>query len=417
MPMLAEVVDAVVGGDTHRDTHALEMLAPTGVTIATLAIDNDDDGFEEAISWIAARAPGPRIVIGLEGTRSYGVGLPRAVRTAGLTVVEVERPRRADRRRGTSDPIDAHLAGLQVLRMAADRLPTPRADGPREALRILLGARRELTVTPIEQLNRLRALLLGGDDSERTLSRAALTDSRLTTLSRRRGHTGDGVEQAVRRQEARRFATAIRAAGAELAANRQQLLELVTQLAPALLALSSGARAGVRSAGVPGDQTRLIAADGMALLVGNTDVVPHPPLSAVGRQAASILHVRNAAGQPLTMRSLPGNRAMALLPPLLRDLQVGARRSDRRGAACTGVVASDGPAGRPASARWTRSRAAGRRVMSADGSRRSSLGYSLIAGLLHPAIAATSGVTAYGGDTPRTSDPGRAPAVLAREQR
>jgi hypothetical protein len=35
--MLAEVVDAVVGGDTHRDTHALELTAPSGATIATLS--------------------------------------------------------------------------------------------------------------------------------------------------------------------------------------------------------------------------------------------------------------------------------------------------------------------------------------------------------------------------------------------
>ena len=34
MPMLAEVIDAVVGVDTHRDTHALEIAAPTGATIA-----------------------------------------------------------------------------------------------------------------------------------------------------------------------------------------------------------------------------------------------------------------------------------------------------------------------------------------------------------------------------------------------
>ena len=60
MTMLAEVVDAVVGGDTHRDTHALEMLAPAGTTIAALAISNDDDGFAEAIAWIAERAPGSR---------------------------------------------------------------------------------------------------------------------------------------------------------------------------------------------------------------------------------------------------------------------------------------------------------------------------------------------------------------------
>ena len=114
MTMLAEVVDAVVGGDTHRDTHALEMLAPNGTTIATLAISNDDDGFAGAIAWIAENTPGPRVVAGLEGTRSYGIGLARAVAAAGLIVVEVQAPRRADRRhRGKSDPIDAHLAACR----------------------------------------------------------------------------------------------------------------------------------------------------------------------------------------------------------------------------------------------------------------------------------------------------------------
>jgi len=90
--------------------------------------------------------PARGVVAGLEGTRSYGIGLARAV-AAGLIVVEVQAPRRADRRdRGKPDPIDAHLAGLQVLRMPAGELPAPRADGDREALRILLSARRELTM-------------------------------------------------------------------------------------------------------------------------------------------------------------------------------------------------------------------------------------------------------------------------------
>jgi transposase len=125
--MLAEVVDAVVGGDTHRDTHALELTAPSGATIATLMIGNEERGFAEAIAWIAEHAPGPRVVVGLEGTRSYGIGLARVLQAAGLTVVEIERPRRGERRRGKSNPIDAHLAALHALRLDADRLPTPPA--------------------------------------------------------------------------------------------------------------------------------------------------------------------------------------------------------------------------------------------------------------------------------------------------
>jgi transposase len=145
--MLAELVDAVVGVDTHRDSHEVEIALPTGIAIGTRKISNDDCGFAELLAWIVEVAPGPRVVVSIEGTRSYGVGLARAVAAAGLTVVECEQPNRQARRgRGKSDPIDAHLAVLAALRLDADRLPTPRADGDREALRILLGARQELTV-------------------------------------------------------------------------------------------------------------------------------------------------------------------------------------------------------------------------------------------------------------------------------
>src|SRR5689334_23031672 len=86
MAMVAEVVDAVVGGDTHKDTHTLEMLSAVGATIATLQIDNDDDGFTAVLDWIGGHTRGARIVVGLEGTRSYGIALARALTHAGMTV-------------------------------------------------------------------------------------------------------------------------------------------------------------------------------------------------------------------------------------------------------------------------------------------------------------------------------------------
>jgi hypothetical protein len=97
--MLAEQVDAVIGGDTHWDSHALEMTASNGVPISQLEIRNDQHGFAEAVGWIAEHAPGPRIIVDLQGTRSYGVGLTCALLAAGLMVAEVERPRRPARRR------------------------------------------------------------------------------------------------------------------------------------------------------------------------------------------------------------------------------------------------------------------------------------------------------------------------------
>jgi transposase len=235
MSMVAELVDAVIGGDTHRDTHTLEMVTPIGATIATLTIDNDDAGFAAVVVWITDHAPGPRIVVGLEGTRSFGIGLARALAAAGFTVVEVERSLRAKRRRGKSDPIDARRAAEHVLRMDAGRMPMPRADGDREALRILVSARSEIAVTKSRQICRLKARLLAGDDTDRDLARGALTIPRLQAITRRRGTATETVEAAVRRAETRRLAIAIRDAERELAANHKQLTALVEAFAPGLL--------------------------------------------------------------------------------------------------------------------------------------------------------------------------------------
>ena len=39
--MLAELVDAVVGVDTHRDTHEAEIALPSGAPIRTLKINKE----------------------------------------------------------------------------------------------------------------------------------------------------------------------------------------------------------------------------------------------------------------------------------------------------------------------------------------------------------------------------------------
>jgi hypothetical protein len=63
MPMLAEQLDVVIGGDTHRDSHTLEMLTPAGVVLGTLTVPNTDAGFAAAPAWITGgRArPGRRV--------------------------------------------------------------------------------------------------------------------------------------------------------------------------------------------------------------------------------------------------------------------------------------------------------------------------------------------------------------------
>jgi transposase len=234
--MLAELLDAVVGVDTHRDTHEVEIALPTGIPIATCQISNDTTGYAQLLAWIIDHAPGPRLAVCIEGTRSYGVGLARAASAAGLLVLECEQPNRKTRRgKGKSDPIDAHLAVLAALRLNADKLPTPRADGDREALRILLGARQELTTINTAQTNRLRALLRDGDDTDLALARGPLNDAVLAAIARRREPRDASRHQSVRHAEIRRLALALRESGRTLRTNRTQLQTIANDLAPGLI--------------------------------------------------------------------------------------------------------------------------------------------------------------------------------------
>jgi len=235
MIMLAEVVDAVIGIDTHRDTHEVEIADPAGRPIAALQIGNDSAGFAQLLAAIAEVAPGPRVAVSIEGTRSYGIGLARALAAAGLLVLECEQPSRRQRRgKGKSDPIDAHLAVLAALRLDAGKLPVPRADGDREALRILLVARQEITVTRTAQIGRLRALLLAGDDTDRQAARMALTQTALAALAGRDLPAQASRQQAVRHAEIRRLTLALARARQELKDNRAQLLAIVEDIAPGL---------------------------------------------------------------------------------------------------------------------------------------------------------------------------------------
>ena len=163
------------------------------------------------------------------------MGLARTLAAAGLLLIECEQPSRKQRRgKGKSDPIDAHLAVLAALRCDADRLPAPRADGDRETLRILLNARHDLTVASTAQTNRLRALLLSGEDSDRRAARGALTATALTVLAHREPPAGTGRDHAVRDGEIRRLALAVQQARLDLATNRKQLLAIVEDIAPGI---------------------------------------------------------------------------------------------------------------------------------------------------------------------------------------
>ena len=113
-------------------------------------------GYIELEHWVSCGRSGDELVFGIEGAGSWGAGLCQHLQHAGHTVVEVERPRRQDRRRGKSDRIDALMAAKKVL--AKDGLSTPRAGGTRQALAALLIAQRSCVSERTRLLNQLQAL-------------------------------------------------------------------------------------------------------------------------------------------------------------------------------------------------------------------------------------------------------------------
>jgi hypothetical protein len=59
MTMLAEVIDAVIGTGTHRDSHEVEIAGAAGKLITTMQVSNGNGGFAQLLAAIAKVAPGP----------------------------------------------------------------------------------------------------------------------------------------------------------------------------------------------------------------------------------------------------------------------------------------------------------------------------------------------------------------------
>jgi transposase len=145
-----------VGVDTHKDRHYAVALDHIGQMLAELTIAATAAGYAELQCWAEQLADTSELVFGIEGAGSWGAGLCQHLQRAGHTVFEVERPRRADRRAGKSDRIDAIAAAKRVLE--GENVSTPRRRGILTAIRALLIARRSAVTERTRVLNQLHAL-------------------------------------------------------------------------------------------------------------------------------------------------------------------------------------------------------------------------------------------------------------------
>lgn len=156
---------SVLGIDTHKLTHVAASVDGLGRMQGTFAFAATDAGAVELLAW--ASAHGSPLTAGVEGTGSYGYQLTRALQVAGITVFEVNRPDRANRRRkGKSDPVDAEAAARAVLSGQATAVPKNR-EGAVESLRALTIARNSAVKATTTASNQIKAILVGADQELR----------------------------------------------------------------------------------------------------------------------------------------------------------------------------------------------------------------------------------------------------------
>ncbi len=230
---LDSVDEVVLGVDTHLDLNVAVALDQLGRRLGELKVPTTTRGYERLLRW--AEGFGPVGCAGIEGTSSYGAGLARHLRAAGISVMEVERPKRRHlRRNGKSDPIDAEAAARAVL--AGEAVGEPKsADGKVEMIRVLRSARQSAVKARSQAANQLQSLLVTAPEDLRQRLRQLPTKELIATCARfRLGSDPDDVRTATRfalRSVARRH----EALSVEIAELDAQLERLVAEVAPALI--------------------------------------------------------------------------------------------------------------------------------------------------------------------------------------
>jgi len=173
MAMLAELVDGVIGVDTHRDTLTAAAVSNLDGVLAQITTSADAAGYRQLFDFAQTQLPGRRCWA-VEGAGSFGVGLTVMLQQHGERVVEVGRPKRPASRSGAkSDALDAVRAAREAL--SHDRPAIPRRRGEREALRALLTTRRSATTARVAAIGQLKALIVGAPEELRAELRSQPT--------------------------------------------------------------------------------------------------------------------------------------------------------------------------------------------------------------------------------------------------
>jgi transposase len=233
MTSLSEIVDVVIGVDTHVHTHSAAALdARTGGVLGELTVESTPDGYEQLVAFadehsaLRARA--------VEGTGGHGSGLARLLGDRREVVVELDRPERTKRRNGAkSDPLDAIRAAREALSRA--KLGTPRSAGDRQALSVLLAARRSAVESATDAQRQVFSLVIAAPEVLRTKFRGKKIPAMLAAATALRVSSAWDVETATTATVLRDLARRSVELSSEAARHEKAIVAIVRSWRPELL--------------------------------------------------------------------------------------------------------------------------------------------------------------------------------------
>ncbi|MCK9904970.1 transposase [Parafrankia colletiae] len=225
--------EVVLGVDTHKDRHVAAILTTVGMVLGTAAFPTTAAGYQQLLAW--AHEHGTLRRAGVEGTGSYGAALARHLHIAGVTVLEINRPdRAARRRRGKTDTLDAEAAARAVL--AGHATSTAKTgNGSVEMARMFRLARLWAVKARTQALNQLHAVLVCADTQVRE-SLAGLGRARLVRHCAALDPQDPTDPASAAIYTLRRLATRILTLTGEIDDLNRQLKTVLTRHAPDLLA-------------------------------------------------------------------------------------------------------------------------------------------------------------------------------------
>jgi transposase len=261
-----------IGVDAHKKTHTMVALDDVGRRLGEKTVATTTDGHLAAVQWAAQWTVGGETVrFAVEDCRHLTRRLEGDLLRAGQQVVRVHTrlmadARRAVRRPGKSDPIDAEAVALAALR--EPDLPVAQLDGPAREVKLLVDTRADLVVQRTQAASRLRWYLHELDPTLLVPSRGLRRHCVVDELAERLANAPGLVARLARDMLAR-----IAELNGQINAFEREIRDRVRLLAPTLLELPG---CGVLSAAVllgeTADVRRFRSRDAYARFTGTAPI-------------------------------------------------------------------------------------------------------------------------------------------------